>query len=203
MLKHLSSLIAVATADWTLTGDAHASTAAFAGKVIEVADCPAKQSDCQKLFTVRFNYLDYISWSKYGSHTKAGETIRRRVMSRGTACVLNGRLTNAKTFSAAIRPDTWGYFYEDTWLDLYTLPDFTWGEVVTNSPAHKKFMIRVHQTHKQVHIDANPPELVEVSYDEGTAFRTEEQPASPKSALLPGTWVQIHDPRPQIISILT
>ena len=37
---------------------------------------------------------------------------------------------NAPAFAAAIRPGTWGYFYEDTWLDLYTTPDFVWGEVV-------------------------------------------------------------------------
>ena len=80
---------------------ARASTAAFAGTVIAVQDCPPNHKDCLRRFTVRIGYLDYISWSKYGRDTQAGETITRRVMKRGTVAILNGRLTDAHTLAAA------------------------------------------------------------------------------------------------------
>ena len=118
---------------------ASASTAAFAGTVTAVADCPTNHKDCLKQFTVQIEYFDYISWGKFNRDSKVGETITRRVNRQGTACVLNGRLTNAATLAAALDAGQWGYFYEDTWLDLFTTPDFVWGELIEHDAGGKSF----------------------------------------------------------------
>jgi hypothetical protein len=183
--------------------NATASTAAFAGKVVEVSDVPRNQKDSLRQFTVEIYYFDYISWNKFGSHSKVGETITRRIKSQGTVCVLNGRLTNSATLAAAIRAGQWGYFYEDTWLDLFTLPDFVWGEVISHHPARQQFELRIHLTHKKVHIDTNPPRTITVRYDGQTTFRVEERDSTPADALTVGSWVQVHEPRPQFVLVRT
>jgi len=182
---------------------APASTAAFAGTITETADCPPSHKDCLQQFTVKINYLDYISWGKFGRHTRLGETITRRVRTQGTACVINGRLTNARTLAKALAPGHWGYFYEDTWLNVFTTPDFRWGEVVNHDPTRRKFELRIHGTHKDHHIEANPPRTVTVSYDDQTTFQIEDKAGTAETALIVGSWVQVHEPRPQIMTVRT
>ena len=154
---------------------ARRSTAAFCGVVKNVVRCPPNHRDCRAEFTVEINYFDYVSWGKFGRESKTGERITRKVRKVGTVCILNGRLTNTQTFAEAIRPGTWDYFYEDTWLDLFTTPDFAWGEVVYHDAAKMEVEVRVHATHKQHHLDANPPRVVKLRYDNATAFRIEER----------------------------
>ncbi len=180
---------------------AEASTAAFGGEVVEV-DHTARR-DTLARFTVRIDYLDYISVKGFGRDSKAGETITRRVMTRGTAPVLNSRLIGAEAFAKALRPGAWGYFYEDTWLDLFTTPDFQWGEIVAHDAAGKTFDLKVHLTDKDHHIEANPPVVAKVAYGDATAFRIEEKPADAASALVAGRWAQVHPPRGQIVAVRT
>jgi len=197
-MKRLSTLmiLAVFVSSLPSARTAHASTAAFAGDVIEVQDC---RRNCLKKFTVKIRYFDYVSWSKFNRDSKTGETITRQVNPVGTACVINGRLTNAATFAAAIKPGQWGYFYEDTWLDLYTTPDFQWGEVVSHDAAKKSIQLRVHRTHKEIHLDANPPQTITINYDRGTAFQIENKKATAAEAVKPGRWLQVHQPRRQLV----
>lgn len=179
------------------------STAAFQGKVTAVGDCPAKSPECVRTFTVRIDYFDYISWGKFGRQSKVGESITRRVRNRGTVCVLDGELTNAHTLGKAFREGTWGYFYEDTWLNLRTTPEFVWGELVEHDSAKSKFVLRLHSTHKDHHIESNPPVDREFTYDKATAFQVDGKPVDPATAFSPGAWVQVHAPRPQIVLVRT
>ncbi|MCG8584902.1 MAG: hypothetical protein MI757_09345 [Pirellulales bacterium] len=179
-----------------------ASTAAFAGKVTEVREAKPNEKDVLGGFTVEIDYFDYCSWNKFGRDSKVGESISRRVKKLGSACVINGRLVNAATFAKAIKPGTWGYFYEDTWLDLQTTPDFQWGEVIKKD-GDGQFTLRVHRTHKAIHLDANPPIEEKVSFDGDTLFRLEDKPADADTALKPGNWVQVHPARPQIVTVWT
>ncbi len=181
----------------------HASTAAFEGDVVAVEPAPEKEKETHCSFTVKIDYFDYVSWGKFGRDSKTGETITRKVKKQGTVCVINGRLVNAATFAAAIREGTWGYFYEDTWLDLQTTPEFTWGEVVRAEPASGKCLVRIHRTHKEIHLAANPPVEQELMYTDDTLFRTEDKVSDADGALVAGNWVQVHPRRPQIISVWT
>ena len=63
------------------------------------------------------------------------------------------------------------------------------------------FTLRVHRTHKDVHIEANPPVEVKVPYDANVSFRLEDKPTDATTALKPENWVQIHEPRPQMIAL--
>ncbi len=180
---------------------AHASTAAFVGDVTAVDPFPPNHKDGVAKFTVKINYYDYCSWGKFGRDSKVGESITRQVKKIGSVCMINGELTNAATFAAAIRPGQWGYFYEDTWLDLQTTPDFQWGEVIKHDVANKQFTLRVHKTHKDHHLAANPPKDVTIQYGEETTFRIENTTSAAAAAIKPGHWVQIHKPRPQILLV--
>jgi hypothetical protein len=181
------------------TATSWAATAAFTGKVTAVKKAETKQKDTLVHFTVEIDYYDYISRGKFGRQSKVGESIDQRVLKIGSVCVINGRMVNAATFSKAIRPDLWGYFYETTWLDLQTTPNFQWGEVVT--VAKDVFTLRVHRTHKDVHIETNPPVEIQVPYDDTVSFRMESEPSDAATALKQGNWVQIHEPRPQMIAL--
>lgn len=174
-----------------------ASTAAFQGTVTEVR--ATNQKDSMVQFTCKIEYFDYISWGKFNSASKTGELITRRVKKRGTAVMIDGRLVNVETFSKAIQPGQWGYFYEDTWLDLRTTPKFHWGEVVETTPAQRSLRLRVHQTHKQIHLEANPPQVIRISYAPETQFRLESEKATSKDVLIKNAWVQVHPARDQII----
>jgi hypothetical protein len=181
------------------TATSWAATAAFCGKVTAVKKAEAKLKDTLVHFTVEIDYYDYISRGKFGRQSKVGESIDQRVLKLGSVCVINGRMVNAATFSKAIRPNLWGYFYETTWLDLQTTPNFQWGEVV--AVAKNAFTLRVHRTHKDVHIETNPPVEIQVPYDDKVSFRLENKPSDAATALKPGNWVQIHEPRPQLIAL--
>ena len=63
------------------------------------------------------------------------------------------------------------------------------------------YTLRLHRTHKDVHIETNPPVEVEVPYDANVSFRLEDKPTDATIALKPGNWVQIHEPRPQMIAL--
>ena len=181
------------------TATSWAATAAFCGKVTAVKKAEAKLKDTLVHFTVEIDYFDYISRGSFGRHSKIGESIDQRVLKLGSVCVINGRMVNAATFSKAIRPNLWGYFYETTWLDLQTTPNFQWGEVV--AVGKDAFTLRVHRTHKNVHIETNPPVEIQVPYDDTVSFRMESEPSDAATALKPGNWVQIHEPRPQMIAL--
>ena len=181
------------------TTSSWAATAAFCGKVTAVKKAEAKQKDTLTHFTIKIDYYDYVSRGKFGRQSKVGESIDQRVLKLGSVCVINGRMVNAATFSKAIRPELWGYFYETIWLDLQTTPNFQWGEVVSTSK--DAFTLRVHHTHKDQHIETNPPVEIKVSYDDKVSFRMENEPSDVATALQPGNWVQIHEPRPQIIAL--
>ena len=183
----------------TPTHSAWAATAAFCGKVIAVKRATAKRKDTLTHFTIEIDYFDYISRGKFGRHSKVGESIDQRVLKIGSVCVINGRMVNAATFTRAIRPGLWGYFYETTWLDLQTTPNFEWGEVLATGTG--TFTLRVHRTHKNVHLETNPPTEMQVPYDAGVAFRLEDKPTVADTALQPGNWVQIHAARPQLIAV--
>ena len=142
------------------TATSWAATAAFCGKVTAVKKADGRPKDTLVHFTVKIDYYDYISRGKFGRQSKVGESIDQRVLKIGSVCVINGRMVNAATFSKAIRPDLWGYFYETTWLDLQTTPNFQWGEVV--AVGKDAFTLRVHRTHKDVHIETNPPLEIKV-----------------------------------------
>ena len=178
---------------------AWAATAAFCGKVTAVKKAEAKQKDTLRHFSVEIDYYDYISRGKFGRESKVGESIDQRVLKLGSVCVINGRMVNAATFAKAIRPGQWGYFYETTWLDLQTTPNFQWGEILTTD--HNSFTLRIHRTHKDVHIESNPPIEVTVEYNADVLFRIEDTPTDAANALRPGNWVQIHEPRPQMIAM--
>ena len=197
--KFFGQLIAVPMSLLLTVGPAGGATAAFTGKVTAVKPASPKQKDTLTHFTVQIDYYDYISRGKFGRQSKVGESIDQRVLKLGSVCVINGRMVNAATFSKAIRPNLWGYFYETTWLDLQTTPNFQWGEVVM--VAKDVFTLRVHRTHKDVHIEANPPVEVKVPYDANVSFRLEDKPTDATTALKPGNWVQIHEPRPQMIAL--
>ena len=134
-----------------------ASTAAFQGTVEKVTAAEPDRKDTIVEFTCAIDHFDYISWGKFNKESKPGELITRRVKKIGTATMIDGRLVNVATFGGAIRPGHWGYFYEDTWLDLRTTPDFQWGEVVAHDSASKSFVLKIHRTHKEFHLAANPP----------------------------------------------
>ena len=175
-----------------------AATAAFTGKITAVKKAEVKKKDTLVHFTVEIDYFDYLSRGG-GRHSKVGHTSDQRVLKLGSVCVINGRMVNAATFAKAIRPDLWGYFYETTWLDLQTTPNFQWGEVV--AVAKDAFTLRVHRTHKEIHLEANPPVEIKVPYDDKVSFRMESEPSDAATALKPGNWVQIHEPRPQMIAL--
>ena len=63
------------------------------------------------------------------------------------------------------------------------------------------FTLRVHRTHKDVHLETNPPVKVEVPYDAGVSFRLEDKPADAAKALQVGNWVQVHEPRQQMVAL--
>ena len=174
------------------------ATAAFTGKVTAVKKAEAKKKDTLVHFTVEIDYFDYLSRGG-GRLSKVGHTSDQRVLKLGSVCVINGRMVNAATFAKAIRPDLWGYFYETTWLDLQTTPNFQWGEVI--AVAKDAFTLRVHRTHKEIHLEANPPLEIKVPYDDKVSFRMESEPSDAATALKPGNWVQIHEPRPQMIAL--
>ena len=176
---------------------AWAATAAFCGKVTAVKKAEAKQKDTLTHFSVEIDYYDYISRGKFGRESKVGESIDQRVLKLGSVCVINGRMVNAATFAKAIRPGQWGYFYETTWLDLQTTPNFQWGEVVTTD--QETFTLRLHRTHKDVHLETNPPVEATVAYDADVSFRLEDKPTAAANALRPGNWVQVHEARPQMV----
>ena len=198
-MRFIGGLIALPMSLVLAAGPAWGATAAFCGKVTAVKPATAKQKDTLTHFTVQIDYYDYISRGKFGRQSKVGESIDQRVLKIGSVCVINGRMVNAATFSKAIRPDLWGYFYETTWLDLQTTPNFQWGEVV--ACGKDGFTLRVHRTHKDVHIETNPPVEVKVPYDAGISFRLEDKPTDAASALQPGNWIQIHEARPQMVSL--
>tara|TARA_B100000161_G_scaffold252088_1_gene211627 strand:+ start:2924 stop:4021 length:1098 start_codon:yes stop_codon:yes gene_type:complete len=174
------------------------ATAAFTGKVTAVKKAEAKKKDTLVHFTVEIDYFDYLSRGG-GRLSKVGHTSDQRVLKLGSVCVINGRMVNAATFAKAIRPDLWGYFYETTWLDLQTTPNFQWGEVI--AIAKDAFTLRVHRTHKEIHLEANPPVEIKVPFDDKVSFRMESEPSDAATALKPGNWVQIHEPRPQMIAL--
>ena len=178
---------------------AWAATAAFCGKVTAVKTAATKQKDTLTHFTIEIDYFDYISRGKFGRHSKVGESIDQRVLKIGSVCVINGRMVNAATFARALHPGQWGYFYETTWLDLQTTPNFQWGEVVATGK--EAFTLRVHRTHKDVHLETNPPVKVKVPYDAGVSFRLEDKPADAAKALQGGNWVQVHEPRQQMVAL--
>ncbi|MGC9455576.1 MAG: hypothetical protein ACP5HU_12035 [Phycisphaerae bacterium] len=198
----LISLPAVIVCLWAVE-PVTAATMAYAGTVVQVDrnDDPSDDALCR--FTVRTEYLDYVSRGHFGRDTKVGETASEPVRAAGNVCMLNGQLTDAPVFAKALRPGMWGYVYESTWQDLYTLPDYQWGEVVAHDADAERFTLRIHRTHKQHHIDANPPENVTVSYDAETAFLLEGRKAEASDALAAGNWVQVHPPRRQWVSVWT
>jgi len=203
MQRTFAGLLAIACCLTINVRVIHASTAAFGGKVVAVEDCRPNDKECLRQFTVEIDYYDYVSWGKFNANSKTGERITRKVRSVGTVAILNGRLTNAETLAAAMAPGQWGYFYEDTWHDLYTTPNFQWGEVVGHDAEKKQFQLRVHATHKEIHLDTNPPQVVTISYDDTTALRIEDEKSDAQAALSPGNWVQIHQPREQIVLVRT
>ena len=174
------------------------ATAAFTGKVTAVKKAEAKKKDTLVHFTVEIDYFDYLSRGG-GRDSKVGHMSDQRVLKLGSVCVINGRMVNAATFAKAIRPDLWGYFYETTWLDLQTTPNFQWGEVI--AVAKDAFTLHVHRTHKEIHLKANPPVEIKVPFDDKVSFRMESEPSDAATALKPGNWVQIHEPRPQMIAL--
>jgi hypothetical protein len=180
------------------TTPSRAATAAFTGKVTAVKKWDGRPKDTLVHFTVEIDYFDYLSRGG-GRHSEVGDTSDQRVLKLGSVCVIDGRMVNAATFSKAIRPGLWGYFYETTWLDLQTTPNFQWGEVVV--VAKDVFTLRVHRTHKDVHIETNPPVEIQVPYDDKVSFRMESEPSDAATALNPGNWVQIHEPRSQLIAL--
>ncbi len=91
----------------------------------------------------------------------------------------------------------------DIWLDLFTTPDFQWGENVAQDAAQKQFGLKVHSTHKEIHLGSNPPKTIAIQYDATTGFRLEEQPSTSDDAIVVGCWVQIHEPRRQIVTVRT
>ena len=105
-------------------GPVWGATAAFCGKVTAVRPATAKQKNTLTHFTVKIDYYDYISRGKFGRQSKVGESIDQQVLKLGSVCVINGRMVNAATFSKAIRPGLWGYFYETTWLDHTRLEEW-------------------------------------------------------------------------------
>ena len=195
-LTYTSALLGLSLAN-CLNG----ATAAFGGKVIGVKPVDSKDKNRLKYFTVEIDYFDYISRGKFGRHSKVGESIDQSVLKIGSVCVIDGRMVNASTFAKAIQPNLWGYFYETTWLDLQTTKNFQWGEIV--SVGKNTFTLRVHHTHKSIHIDANPPIEVTIPYASNDEFRIEEKSSDLESALKPGNWIQIHEPREQRVAAWT
>ena len=63
------------------------------------------------------------------------------------------------------------------------------------------FTLRIHRTHKSIHLETNPPVEVKVPFDASVSFRLEDKPTDAATALRPGNWVQIHEPRPQMIAL--
>ena len=61
----------------------------------------------------------------------------------------------------------------------------------------------MHHTHKSIHIDANPPIEVTIPYAPNDEFRIEEKSSDLESALKPGNWIQIHEPREQMVAVWT
>ena len=174
------------------------ATAAFTGKVTAVKKADGRAKDTLVHFTVEIDYFDYLSRGG-GRLSKVGHTSDQRVLKLGSVCVINGRMVNAATFSKAIQPGLWGYFYETTWLDLQTTPNFQWGEVL--AVGKDAFTLRVPRTHKEIHLETNPPVEIKVPYDHKVSFRMESEPSDAATALKPGNWVQIHEPRPQMITL--
>ncbi len=181
--------------------NARASTAAFQGTVTEVKPASPNHKDTLVKFTCSIDYFDYCSWSKFGKESKTGIPITRQVRKIGTAGMIDGRLENAAAFAKAIKPGQWGYFYEDTWLDLHTTPDFKWGEVVSHTPGKRAFTLRIHKTHKAIHSAANPPQNVDLLYGAETVFRNEAETSTATDALTRGNWVQVHPARGQIVNV--
>lgn len=181
------------------TNSACAATAAFCGKVTAVKNAESKQKDALTHFTVEIDYYDYISRGKFGRQSKVGESIDQSVLKLGSVCIINGRMVNAATFAKAIQPGRWGYFYETTWLDLQTTPNFQWGEVVATGK--EAFTLRIHRTHKDIHLETNPPVEIKVSYNPNVSFRLEDKATDAATALQPGNWVQIHAARPQMVAL--
>ena len=181
-----------------------AATMAYTGKIMEVQD-PAEEELKHTLrkFAVKIDYYDYCSRGKFGRASKVGEMASQKVMPRGTLCVLNGELMNAGTFAKALRPGLWGYVYEDTWQSFYTGPDFTWGEILKHDPEAGTVTLRVHRTHKEVHLAANPPVEKAFKYDGATTVRLEEKGAEPEEAFKPGNWLQVHSHRKGMIDVRT
>ena len=177
---------------------ASAATMAFCGEITKVE--PDKNA--HNRFSVKIDYYDYCSRGGFGKESVVGAEAQQRILKLGTVCVLNGELMNAESFAAAMKPGQWGYFYEDTWENVFTTPNFVWGEVIDHDPAKETIKLRIHRTHKQHHLPKNPPVEKILSYA-GADIRIEEKEATADEAFKAGHWVQIHPERGGTVDLRT
>lgn len=173
-----------------------ASTFSVGGEIHGVG---AVGEDGGRRLSVRTDFLHYTS---NRTHV-AGFMGQHQVKAIGTAGVFNGDLTNSRVLARALRTGLHGHFYENTWFDLHSTPRFVWGEIVSHDPETREVQIRVHRTHYDFHLPRNPPVTQILSYDRETRVDLEGMEVSPVEALRPGSWVQVHPPRGQIISLRT
>ena len=182
--------------------DAGAATMAYGGEITKVDAAAANDKTGLGRFSVEIDYYDYCSRGSFGKESTVGAEAQQRVMKLGTVCVLNGELMNAPHFAAALAPGQWGYFYEDTWQNVYTTPNFTWGEVISHDAAKQTVTLRVHRTHKEIHLAKNPPVEEVISYA-GAGVQLEHENAPPGEAFELGNWVQVHPERATIVDMRT
>lgn len=55
-------------------------------------------------------------------------------------------MVNPQTWANAVKPGQWGYFYEDTCLDLYLTPEYELGEVIAHDAKRKSITLQVAMT---------------------------------------------------------
>lgn len=60
--------------------------------------------------------------------------------------------------------------------------------------------LRVHRTHKEVHLAANPPVEKAFNYEGATTVRLEEKGAEPEEAFKRGNWLQVDSHRKGMIA---
>ena len=162
-----------------LAGGAHASTASATG-TIESAN-PIAEGGVALKGIKGGHAWGKIKITRTGYHSSPTVHVGSRqewiVVPGMTAPSIAGKLVSPRTWANAVKVGQWGYFYENTWLDLHLTPEYELGEVIRHDAQLKTITLQVALTTSGTHYPENGEKLVEL--------------------------VQVHPPRKQIIWLET
>ena len=155
----------------------------------------AKKKDTLVYFTVEIDYFDYLSRA-VGADSKG---LHRRPAGSQARIGLRDRRSHGECshFCQSHPTGPLGLFLRNHLAGPANDPQLPRSDCGCQERLHPA----VHRTHKEIHLEANPPLEIKVPYDDKVSFRMESEPSDAATALKPGNWVQIHEPRPQMIAL--